>query len=388
MKDQSSRSGSQVTIQREDFQQLLDALKKLGYQSIGPTVQNNGIVLDDIDNVNDLPLEWADEQDSATYRLQKRTDGALFGYVLGHQSWKKYLYPCQQELNLAKRGRAGWKVSAVEVEIPKYAFVGVRPCEIHALAALDKVFIEGEYPDPGYQARRENAVVVAVNCAVVGGTCFCDSMGTGPKAESGFDLALTEIQEGGNHYFVVEIGTKRGANILKKVAHKPATKQEVSLADKISAEAATKMGRKLETADVKDLLYRHVEHPHWKDVAARCLTCSNCTMVCPTCFCSTVEDYTDLQGNEAYRQRRVDSCFTMEYSYIHGGSVRYSTEARYRQWLTHKFATWVDQYGMFGCVGCGRCITWCPAGIDITEEIRTIRVSEILDTMTASAKES
>jgi sulfhydrogenase subunit beta (sulfur reductase) len=136
------------------------------------------------------------------------------------------------------------------------------------------------------------------------------------------------------------------------------------------------MGRTMDTKGIKELLYRNYENPRWDDVAKRCLTCGNCTMVCPTCFCTTVEDITDLTGEHVERWRKLDSCFTMDFSYIHGGSVRSSPRARYRQWMTHKLATWIDQFGTSGCVGCGRCITWCPVGIDITEETGAIRDSE------------
>ena len=124
---------------------------------------------------------------------------------------------------------------------------------------------------------------------------------------------------------------------------------------------------------VHDLLYNNFEHPFWDDVGARCLACGNCTMVCPTCFCVTVEDSTDLAGDVAERRRRMDSCFSTAFTYVYGGSTRTSTRARYRQWLTHKLAGWVDQFGAVGCVGCGRCITWCPVGIDLTAEVASLR---------------
>ena len=133
------------------------------------------------------------------------------------------------------------------------------------------------------------------------------------------------------------------------------------------------MGRALDTGNIQGLLYENAEHPRWEQVAQRCLTCGNCTMVCPTCFCTTVEDTTNLAGDQAARTRRWDSCFSLDFSYIHGGPVRSSTRARYRHWITHKFAAWIDQFGSSGCVGCGRCITWCPVGIDVTEEIRSLR---------------
>jgi len=375
-------------LSRNHLQLLLDAIKAMGYRTIGPIVKNSAITLDELDRVEELPVGWMDAQESAGYRLQERRDAALFGYVVGPESLKRFLYPPEQRLSEATRTRNGWKIEEAEREVQPLAFLGVRPCDLHALAALDKVLLAGEYADSGYKLRRENTMLIAVNCGNPSGTCFCTSMGTGPKAESGYDLALTEIIQNGGHYFVVEIGSKKGEELLARIPHDTASQQQASDADSVTAGAVKKMGKSLDTSGLHDLLFRSIEHAQWKDVGTRCLTCGNCTMVCPTCFCSTVEDYTSLDGVAAQRTRKRDSCYTMEYSYIHGGSVRYSPAARYRQWLMHKFATWIDQYGTFGCVGCGRCITWCPAGIDVTEELRIIRVSEILDTMSASTKES
>jgi ferredoxin len=198
-------------------------------------------------------------------------------------------------------------------------------------------------------------------------------MNTGPRAASGFDLAVTEILQNQRHCFLVEVGTERGAEILSEIPRQQAGEAEKQTAERIVAETARQMGRALDTAGIKELLYRSYDHPRWDNVAERCLTCANCTMVCPTCFCSTVEDVTDLTGAHAERWRKWDSCFTMDFSHLHGGSVRATPKSRYRQWMTHKLASWIDQFGASGCVGCGRCITWCPVGIDITEEVRAIR---------------
>jgi ferredoxin len=176
---------------------------------------------------------------------------------------------------------------------------------------------------------------------------------------------------------LVEVGTELGAEVLREVSHREAREEEKATAESVIARCSVQMGRSLDTTEIKELLYRNYEHPRWDDVAGRCLTCGNCTMVCPTCFCTTVEDFTDLSGEHAERRRRMDVCFTMDFSYIHGGSIRSSAKARYRQWMTHKLATWIDQFCVSGCVGCGRCITWCPVAIDITEEARVIRESEL-----------
>jgi ferredoxin len=258
----------------------------------------------------------------------------------------------------------------------KMAFIAARSCDLAAIAIQDKVFLGGPFADPHYRARRNGNFIVAVNCGQAAGTCFCVSMGTGPKARSGFDLALTEIMDGGDHRFLMEIGSEEGRSILAEVPMRAAEDADRQAGEAVVARTADNMGRHMPTDGIRELLLDNLEHPRWDAVAERCLSCGNCTMMCPTCFCTSVEDSTDLTGNVAERSRRWDSCFTMDFSYIHGGSVRASTRSRYRQWITHKLATWYDQFGTSGCVGCGRCVTWCPVGIDITEEVAAIRGSE------------
>jgi sulfhydrogenase subunit beta (sulfur reductase) len=383
---ESSHVGDSFVVEREHLEQLLQALVSRGYEVVGPTLRDGAIVYDHLTSTADLPSGWTDEQSGGTYRLKRRQDQALFGYTVGPHSWKKFLCPPLQRLWQAARTGKGLRILPEEERAaPKYAFFGVRACELNAIAIQDKVFLEGQFVDPGYKARREGLFVVAVNCGRAGGTCFCASMNTGPKAASGFDLALTELLQDGRHYFLVELGSTRGAEILSTVPHQPANEADKQHAERILDHTTRHMGRQLETLGIKELLYRNYEHPQWDNVTQRCLTCANCTIVCPTCFCTTVEDVTDLTGEHAERWRRWDSCFTVDFSYIHGGSVRASPRSRYRQWMTHKLATWIDQFGVSGCVGCGRCITWCPVGIDITVEVGAIRAS---DSIKASADQS
>lgn len=363
---------SPLVLEQQHFQAFLDALSTRGYRLIGPTVRDDAVVYDDVEAADDFPAGRVDTQSPGTYRLDGGGGGALFSYTSSPQSWKRYLHPPVLELWKALRTNGTYHVASEDTP-PKLAFIGVRPCELHSITIQDKVFLQSEFVDPHYKARRDNIFIVAVNCGRAGGTCFCVSMNTGPKADSGFDLALTEVVDGDLHYYVVEVGTERGAEVMDSLPHRPAGEGEIEAADAILTETASSMGRSLDTDGLKELLYRNYESPRWDGVAARCLTCGNCTQVCPTCFCTTVEDVTDLTGTEATRVRKWDSCFTMDFSYIHGGSIRYSAKSRYRQWMTHKLATWVDQFGTFGCVGCGRCITWCPVGIDITEEAQAIR---------------
>jgi formate hydrogenlyase subunit 6/NADH:ubiquinone oxidoreductase subunit I len=370
------QSNEHFVLDVPQLNELLQCLARRGYQLLGPTVREGAIVYDRVASTKDLPGGWTDEQDGGKYRLKRRNDEALFGYVVGPHSWKKFLFPPAARLWRAERFENGFQIVPEEHAPQKYAFIGVRACELHAMAVQDKVFLGGQYADPLYKSRRESVFLVAVNCAQAGGTCFCVSMNTGPKASSGYDLALTEVLEGSRHYFVVHVGTDLGGKVLDEISPALAVEKDVLKADEIVAETARHMGRTMDTSGIKELLYRNLEHPRWENVAERCLTCANCTMVCPTCFCSTVEDTSDLAGDHAERWRRWDSCFTAEFSYIHGGNVRASAKSRYRQWMTHKLASWFDQFGSSGCVGCGRCITWCPVAIDITEEVRAIRESE------------
>jgi formate hydrogenlyase subunit 6/NADH:ubiquinone oxidoreductase subunit I len=372
------KPGDRVVVDcGKGFSALCASLRERGFRLFGPTVRDGAIVYDEISSIADLPAGWTDEQQEGRYRLKRREDGAFFGYAVGPQSWKRFLHVPVLTLWRAHRDSQGFRIEDADDGAPTLqAFIGVRACELAAIAVQDRVFLGGPHVDSAYKKRRAGAFLVAVNCGQAGGTCFCASMKTGPRATTGFDLALTELLEDGRHAFLVEVGSERGAEVASELPGKPASKKDVAAAEAAVERAEVGMGRTIETSGLKDLLYRSYESPRWDDVARRCLACTNCTMVCPTCFCATVEDVTDLSGSEARRVRRWDSCFTLDFSYVHGGSVRTSMEARYRQWIIHKLASWQDQFGTSGCVGCGRCITWCPVGIDITAEARAVREAD------------
>lgn len=360
-------------VSLDGLQALIDILRADGHTVLGPTRQGQAVVYDEVETVGDLPSGWTDTQGPGTYRLERREDDALFGYVAGVQSWKRFLFPPERTLFRATRDGNGFTVDAPQNDAPKYAFLGVRACELAAIAIQDRIFVEGDFRDPDYARRRENALLIAVNCGQAGATCFCVSMDTGPGAESGFDLAITELFEGG-HRFLLEAGSEAGTTLLERLPVQAATDADRAEATTIVERTARSMGRHMETDGLKELLQANLEHHRWDDVADRCLACGNCTFACPTCFCSSVEEATDVSGDTAERTSQWASCFSLDFSYVHGGGpVRSETRSRYRQWMTHKLAGWIDQFDTSGCVGCGRCITWCPVGIDITEEAAAIR---------------
>ena len=365
---------SQHVVGANQLGNLIEALLHEGYEVIGPRLRDGAIVYDNVESIEDLPAGWTDEQEPARYRLKRREDDALFGYAVGPQSWKNHLHPAEVRLWSAERQGGTFRILNNEAKPQRpHAFLGARACELAAIAIQDRVLLEDKYSDPIYNERRRGAFIIAVQCTQAAATCFCASMGTGPQVSDGFDLVLTELLGTKGHRFLVGAGSDRGAEILANLEAVAATEEDLQeAAAKVDA-AARQQVRRIDSAGIKELLYDNFEHPRWENVADRCLTCANCTMVCPTCFCTSVEDATDITGDHAERWRRWDSCFTQNFSYIHGGSVRTSGKARYRQWMTHKLASWIDQFGSSGCVGCGRCITWCPVGIDITEEVRAIR---------------
>ncbi|QDU38114.1 Anaerobic sulfite reductase subunit A [Maioricimonas rarisocia] len=361
-------SGTPYLLPPGGLQTLIELLRQQGYQVIGPTIDQGAITCQEIDSADDLPRGWTDVQEAGRYRLQRRDDDAYFGYVVGPHSWKQYLFPPRATLATADRTDDGWQMQTPDDDPPRYAFLGVRACDLAAIAVQDRVFMGGPYIDPIYQRRREAAFIVAVNCTLAASTCFCTSMGTGPECTSGFDLALTETADG----FVIESGSDAGTDVLRQLPVLPATTVQLETAKAARQQAVDQIERTMPTEGLRDLLLDNLEHPRWKDVAERCLSCTNCTMVCPTCFCSTVTEVADLTGDHVERERQWDSCFNIDFSYMNGGVVRNDIRSRFRQWLTHKLASWHDQFDTSGCVGCGRCITWCPVGIDLTEEVAAI----------------
>ncbi|MGZ8386507.1 MAG: 4Fe-4S dicluster domain-containing protein [Nitrospira sp.] len=348
-----------------DLQQLLDALSTKGYRIVGPMVRDGSVVWETLRSVSDLPIGWRDQQEPGRYRLGQTGSHEVFGVVHGPQSLKPFVFAPREPLLQIERTKDGFTARQTLPQSEKVAVIGARACDLAGLTIQDRIFLKDAYRDPYYASRREGLFVIAVNCTRALSTCFCASMETGPRARSGFDLALTEVE----NQLLIEAGSTAGHEVLASLPFTRASKEQIAEADMRVDACAQSQVRRLDHSRLPQALYEAHEHPRWDEVAGRCLACANCTMVCPTCFCHTVEETPDLSHQQTAHARLWDSCFTQEHGYIHGKNMRPTIKDRYRMWLTHKLASWIDQFGTSGCVGCGRCITWCPVGIDLTEEL-------------------
>jgi ferredoxin len=368
MLDAPLTSGSIVTIPKAELDALMTDLRTNGYIPIGPSVQNESIVYKEVSSLKDLPLGITSEQSPSSYRIHHTGRERYFNFIPGGQSWKQFLFPPSCSLFSMVKDK-DWKLKKEKELVPRYAFIGVRACEMAAIAIQDKIFLRSDFSDPIYKSRREGLLIIAVNCLAPNSTCFCTSMGTGPRVGSGFDLCLTEMDE----LFLVEIGSELGRSLIASRKYSLPSGYIQNTASTDIARAVELITRSMDTQNLPEFLFNNLEAEQWNDVGKRCLSCANCTLVCPTCFCWDAKDNVDVSGKNTSRERLWDSCFNINYSYVFGGNTRPSIRSRYRQWLTHKLGAWVSQFGMLGCVGCGRCITWCPAGIDLTEEVAALR---------------
>jgi sulfhydrogenase subunit beta (sulfur reductase) len=357
-------------LPRESLDTLLEAIRREGYTRVlGPVTRHGAITYTSIASSDDLPKGLRDRQAPGQYRLEPEKGERRFAWANGPQALKPLTFAPRETLWRCELDDSGCLRFLDGDLAPKpTAVIGVRACDLAALQIQERHFLKPPHPDPHYAARRESLFLVAVHCSHPADTCFCASTGDGPRAEAGYDLAMSEL----DHGFVLVAGTDRGRAVLALLNLSPASPDDCAQADEESEAAAAAQTRSLPSRNLKDALYARLEHPHWDQIGRRCLSCGNCTAVCPTCFCHAEQDEPALTGSSSEHLRQWDSCFTAVHSYMGHFLVREETRLRYRQWLTHKLASWHEQYGRSGCVGCGRCIAWCPVGIDITAEVSAL----------------
>lgn len=359
-------------LPHSQLQNLIDALQQAGFSTVGPQVRDGAIVYDLLTSAQQLPWGIREHQSPGEYRLETLTNNKAFSWANGPQAIKPILFKPRETVWRVERN-SNRKLEFIPhpaTETP-VAFIGARACDLAAMAIQDKVFLAKDGTDVRYQSRRESLFVIGVNCTYSSSNCFCVSAGTGPNITQPFDILMTELEDG----FLVKSGSERGHILLSALKLKSASKHQCSDAMHNVDEAAQMQTKQIpmnNKRELRDLLFANLGHERWEQVADRCLSCGNCTAVCPTCFCHSEVDKPSLDGKSSEHQREWDSCFTEGHSKLAGKTIRETTSQRYRQWLTHKVGSWFDQFGTSGCVGCGRCTTWCPVGIDITEELAAI----------------
>ena len=356
-------------LPRAQLGRLFEALRADGRRVVGPTLADGAVIYDELESPAELPTGWETDTAPGTYRLRETGSDRSFDYVLPVTSWKRYTHPAVVPLARARRDGTKVDIEPIVAEPPSLAFVGVRACEIAALNIQERAMRAGPLGDADHAGRRDAALIVAMECAAATSTCFCTSMGTGPEVEGGADLIASELDDG----FVLRAGSPAGSDLLATLDLRPAEPLEVHGAAAQVAAVRVRIGNPVAAEGLPQRLRAALDSPRWEEVAERCLACANCTLVCPTCFCTSVAVASDLDGLDSTTERHWDSCFSLGFGRVAGdGNFRPKVKDRYRQWLTHKFSTWFDQFGSTGCVGCGRCVAWCPVGIDVREELGAI----------------
>ncbi len=350
-------------LPRDELHQLFDLLTRQGYDILGPQIKEGAILFRPLTSPDQLPKGVEQIQTPGHYRLESTGGLRQFSWANGPQALKPLIFKPRETLwrsELQPDGSLRFEQSPTTT-LPT-AVLGVRACDLAALALQDQHF-EG---DPYYQQHRNSLLLIAVDCSHPAETCFCASTDDGPDARHSFDLALTELEDG----FLIRSGTKRGQALQAQLNFPDASSEQYQEAE-AQLKQARKQQRQLPEFEPAELIHLG-QHSAWQEVAERCLSCGNCTSVCPSCFCFSESEVPELNGTESNHQRQWDSCFSEGHSYIHGHHFRPDTKGRYRQWLTHKFGSWVEQYGRSGCTGCGRCISWCPVGIDPLEVLKQL----------------
>jgi ferredoxin len=261
-----------------------------------------------------------------------------------------------------------YKNRDIELETPKKdkktCVFGIRPCDAKSLKILDQVFT-GEYEDSLYISRRKNSVLIGLTCHTPSLNCFCTSINGSPAGTDGLDVLLTDI---GDRYYV-DLITDKGKKFVENIPFfTPARKEDKKKKEKKVKKAKDSITRHIQCKNLVSHLDSMFDHDYWKEIAKKCLGCGICTFLCPTCHCFDMQD--ELAGDKGARVRVWDSCMYPEYTMQASGyNPRPHQTNRIRNRVFHKFNYLPKNNQVFGCVGCGRCITECPVNIDIIEVV-------------------
>ncbi len=301
------------------------------------------------------------------FRRLERWSEARLDYPRTALPPKKYFLPPRETLFRYQENRG--YVPYLEGFDRRIVLFGVHACDIYALNILDEVFA-GAYPDPYYQARRKNIAIIGIDCTP-DEHCFCRSM-RADYVDRGFDLFLTDI---GDSYHTL-VGTARGDDMVLAAStlFEPITRADTEEYKRRSSAKRAAFKLEVEIRDLSEIFEMEYESGIWKELGDRCLACGNCSMVCPTCYCYDVADTVCLGGRDGTRDRTWDSCLFSSHALVAGGeNFRKTRAARIKFRYYHKQRGFVAEYGRHSCVGCGRCITTCPVGIDVSKVINQLR---------------
>lgn len=311
----------------------------------------------------------ARDGDTVFQRLTRWSEASL-DYTRTTLPLKKYFLPPRETLFRYRDG-SGY-VPCSERLGRRIVLFGVHACDIYALNILDQLFA-GRYADPYYQARRKHVAVIGIDCTP-DEHCFCRSM-RADFVDHGFDLFLYDI---GSHYLAM-VGSAQGDDMVLATGalFEPVTEDDVAEYKRRSAAKRSAFRLDVEIRDLPEIFELEYRSEIWDELGERCLACGACSMVCPTCYCYDVADHAELGSRANTRVRTWDSCLFPSHALVAGGeNFRRSRASRIKFRFYHKQRGFVAEYGRPSCVGCGRCIVACPAGIDIVEVLKRLREVE------------
>ena len=282
---------------------------------------------------------------------------------------KAIFFPSMEEMFSFQKDKQSYHIELPSSDGQKQLIFGIRPCDANAMTTLDKTF-EDAYEDPYYLSKRQNTVLVGLGCAKPYDSCFCASMGSSPTDSANVDLMLTDIDD----EFLVEGVTDKGRELMSMSSELEEATEADETKTKTSKEAAsTKITRKVNTKNIKEKLQAIFEDQDlWEDIAAKCVSCGICTLLCPTCYCFDIND--ELIKDRGTRFRSWDSCGFATYTKMPVENPREEKWRRVRNKVCHKYEFYPMNFDIIACTGCGRCIRLCPVNWDIIQTLERIQV--------------